>query len=227
MQGADLVDPNTGELDEQLRNVRFPVTYYQSKTDVCIHKVYYHGVEIYSNIPNYNSFTIDGEHFAFVRTVSLGQLSGKMFLCIYNQVKTGNQTRKTMEKIYTLVDETIQSIMDIQHQYMSLGSDEYMPLEVRVIKNILTREPSKLKDYGDLDEVDGEPYLLRGNKNISPKQIKREIEKIMKNPNIGEADLREADPSGLSTVVESDVMDWTNADSDSDDDTIIYYFDNN
>uniref|UniRef100_A0A3B0N7G7 Theileria-specific conserved protein, putative n=1 Tax=Theileria annulata TaxID=5874 RepID=A0A3B0N7G7_THEAN len=200
--GTDLIRPIAMGMDPNLRDMKFLVTFYESKTDECIHKVYYHGVEIYSNEPIYHSFIFDDEHYTFRRVVCLGQSQGKMFITIYNIAGSRFETTKTIEKIYTLTNEVIESIMDNQDHHLNVESDEFMSPEVKVIKNILTRHPTKVKKYDDLDQVDDVPYLVKGN-DISTEQTKKEVEQIINNPNngsgISEQDLKEAGPSGTST----------------------------
>ncbi|EAN30478.1 hypothetical protein TpMuguga_03g00637 [Theileria parva strain Muguga] len=126
----------------------------------------------------------------------------------------------------------INYIMENQQFYMSLQYEENVSNSAKIIRNILTREPAKVKSYGDLDEVDDEPFLLKG-KYINEEEIRKEVDEILKNPDIGkpetkdtdtnkadisEADLREAGPSGLSSMLRRKLkLNETSEDSDSDD----------
>ncbi|XP_955341.1 Theileria-specific conserved protein, putative [Theileria annulata] len=208
--GTDFIRSIAMGMDPNLRDMKFLVTFYESKTDECIHKVYYHGAEIYSNEPIYHSFIVDDEHYTFRRVVCLGQLQGKMFITIYNIAGSRFETTKTIEKIYTLTDEVIESIMDNQNHHVNVETDEFMPPEVKIIKNILTRHPTKRKSYDDLDQVDDVPHLIKGN-HISTEQTKKEVKKIMHNLKTGRSDARD----------ESDDMDQSDPNSDSHD-TMIY-----
>uniref|UniRef100_A0A3B0N1U8 Theileria-specific conserved protein n=1 Tax=Theileria annulata TaxID=5874 RepID=A0A3B0N1U8_THEAN len=209
------------------------VTFYESKTDECIHKVYYHGAEIYPaqySIPGIayneqigNSITaifdeelpngfsrsliqllrdvirIEPEyHRKFRRIVIIGNILNNVPICVLKVTLNGDRQTKTIEKIYKYDREVVDVIMDNQDHYMSIRFEENVPDSVKVIKNILTRHPTKVKKYDDLDQVDDEPYLVKGN-DISLEQTKKEVEQIINNPTngsgISEQDLKEAGPS--------------------------------
>ncbi|EAN30474.1 hypothetical protein TpMuguga_03g00633 [Theileria parva strain Muguga] len=145
----------------------------------------------------------------FRRVVTNMELKTQVILCIYILIWQADEYYEKVEKIFAITDDLIRAIGD-QELYVSL---QYENAEdtIRIIRNIMKRKPIRLMSYEDLDQVDDVPYLVKG-RNISPRQIRKEVDQILNNPNISEQDLMDAGPSGLSEFR----LYYPNAESDSD-----------
>ncbi|EAN30476.1 hypothetical protein TpMuguga_03g00635 [Theileria parva strain Muguga] len=175
---------------------------------------------------------IEPEHYRkFRRLVVVAKVRIIMFISVVSVKWEGQRTIKKVDRLYEYDDEVVDFIMENQDHYMRIKYEENVSNSAKIIRNILTREPAKVKSYGDLDEVDDEPFLLKG-KYINEEQIRKEVDEILKNPDIGkpqtkdtdtnkadisEADLREAGPSGLSSMLRRKLkLNEISEDSDSD-----------
>ncbi|EAN30479.1 hypothetical protein TpMuguga_03g00638 [Theileria parva strain Muguga] len=188
---------------------------YEPRNGELIRKIVYHGVTIFQDRTE--------RPVNFRRR--LLSINCRNFLIL---IVTSKMDTTTYEGVFYIRHETIIHSIEDSERLTNILSGNDQSIVSRMIRNILTREPAKVKSYGDLDEVDDEPHLVKG-KDINEEQIRKEVDEILKNPDIvkpqtkdtdtdkadiSEADLREAGPSGLSTVVEQYVMDSTDTDSD-------------
>ncbi|XP_955340.1 Theileria-specific conserved protein, putative [Theileria annulata] len=134
------------------------------------------------------------------RLLSIMELKREIMLFVYTLTWDVDQYSQRIEKILIISDDVINSVIN-QNLHITTEFDN-VPRCVKIIKNILTRDPAKRKSYDDLDQVDDVPYLIKGN-DISPEKTKKEVEQIINNPTngsgISEQDLKEAGPSGTST----------------------------
>ncbi|EAN30477.1 hypothetical protein TpMuguga_03g00636 [Theileria parva strain Muguga] len=136
----------------------------------------------------------------FRRLVVVGKISENVFICVVNVTWDGQQAIKKVDRFYKYDNDVVDVIMEAQDRYMRIKYEENIPNSSKIIRNILKRDPTKVKSYGELDEVDDDSQLGKG-VDINEEQIEKEVEQVINKPGISEADLREAGPSGLSSML--------------------------